>query len=172
MQDSELYTHCCNCTEPDKKSTLPVEEASAAQPDLVTAVWCLAAVTIVESVALPVCITLLIIAIVKWRKLKGTQQLKSRQYKKTPCTEGMLKKTPFTDGMLKKTPSTEGMLPSPVNNQNISYPPPTFYPPIPMRVMYNNSIHSQPNSSYSMEQLPPPEQEPEEVDYDDIDVSI
>ncbi len=116
-----------------------------------------------------VCVAHMIITTVKWRRLKKTQQLKCRQYKKTPSIEGILPAGPANSQDISYQ-SIESNLPVPTNHQSISYEPPTFIPPIPMRVMYDNSISSQPNSSYTMEPLPT--QEPDELDYDDIDISI
>ncbi len=142
-----MYTHT-NCTEPDENSTL-TEKTSQNGPDLLTAVWCLVGIVTAEGIALAVCVTLIIMARVKWRKIKNTQQLKSRQYKKAPSTEVILP-------------------PPPSNHSIVISEPPTFSPPIPMRVMYNNSLSSQLNSSYSIEQLSTQEEDQEELDYDNI----
>ncbi len=133
--------------EPDTNSTSLREATPTATVDLLTVIWCLVAVIGLESVALVAFIAQMITAMVSYKRLRKAHLLKCRQYKKTPSQEGEF----------------------PAKTQNISYSLPEPTPPIPMRVMYNNAINSQLNTSYDLE--PPSTQDSstaDEQDYDDI----
>lgn len=115
--------------------------------NLLTVIWCLVAVIGLESVALVAFIALMITAMVSYKRLRKAHLLKCRQYKKTPSQEGVV----------------------PAKSQNIIYSLPEPTPLLPMRVMYNNSINSQLNTSYDLEPASTQNSSiADEQDYDDI----